>query len=136
MLGWGTFEALTHGGHPVPVVAPPLPSTHAVAAVGAWLLIRAFASGCTALTGVEAVSNGVTAFKDPNTQTARRTLTIIVVLLGIFLAGIAHLTRVYGIMATDPGSPHYQSLLSMSTAAVAGRGVVYYVTIASILVLL
>ena len=135
VLGWGILKEFTSGGHPTPVVAPPAP-TKAVAAIGAWLLIRAFASGCTALTGVEAVSNGVVAFKDPNTQTAKRTLAVIVVLLGVFLAGIAHLTRVYGIQATDPGSPHYQSLLSMITAAVAGKGVVYYVTIASILILL
>ena len=136
VIGWGMAKEFTSGGHPRPVVAPPASATHAVAAAGAWLLIRAFASGCTALTGVEAVSNGVMAFKDPNTQTARRTLAVIVVLLGLFLAGLAHLTKVYGIMATDPGSPHYQSLLSMLTAAVAGRGVFYYVTIASILVLL
>ncbi len=136
VLGWGTFKTIAHGGHPAPVVAPPHPSGHAVAAVGAWLLIRAFASGCTALTGVEAVSNGVRAFKDPNTQTARRTLTVIVILLAVFLAGIAHLTRAYGIMATDPGQPGYQSLLSMITAAVVGKGVFYYITIASILLML
>lgn len=136
VLGWGTVKVLLAGGHPHPVVAPPMPSGKAVAAVGAWLLIRAFASGCTALTGVEAVSNGVMAFKEPNTQTARRTLAVIVVLLGVFLAGIAHLTKVYGIMATDPGAKNYQSLLSMITAAVAGKGWFYYVTMGSILVLL
>ena len=136
LLGWGLFKTITSGGHPVPVVAPPHAATKTVAAVGAWLLIRAFASGCTALTGVEAVSNGVTAFKDPNTVTARRTLTVIVVLLGIFLYGIAHLTLIYHIQATDPGSKDYQSLLSMLTAAIAGKGVFYYVTIASILLLL
>ncbi len=136
VIGWGEVQALLSGGHPRPVVAPPVPSTHAIEAVGAWLLIRAFASGCTALTGVEAVSNGVMAFKEPSTQTARRTLTVIVVLLGVLLAGIAHLTRVYGIVATDPGKPGYQSLLSMVTAAVAGRGVVYYLTIASVLTVL
>ena len=136
VLGWGMVKAFSSGGHPAPVVAPPHPSGHALAAVGTWLLLRAFASGCTALTGVEAVSNGVTAFKDPNTQTARRTLTVIVVLLAVFLYGIAHLTKVYGIMATEPGSPQYQSLLSMLTAAVVGKGVFYYITIASILILL
>ncbi len=136
VLGWGMIKAVTSGGHPTPVIAPPHAATKTVAAVGAWLLIRAFASGCTALTGVEAVSNGVVAFKDPNTVTARRTLSVIVVLLAIFLYGIAHLTLVYGIQATDPGSRNYQSLLSMLTAAVAGKGVVYYVTIASILILL
>lgn len=135
VLGWGTLKTLTTG-HPHPVVAPPTPPGHAVAAVSAWLLIRAFSSGCTALTGVEAVSNGVMAFKEPTAQNARRTLAVIVSLLTVFLAGIAHLTRAYGIVATDPGSKNYQSLLSMITAAVAGKGVFYYVTIGSILVLL
>ena len=108
----------------------------AVKAVGAWLLIRAFASGCTALTGVEAVSNGVTAFKEPEHGDGQANAHVIVALLALFLAGIAHLTRVYGIMATEPGSKDYQSLLSMITAAVAGKGVFYYVTIGSILVVL
>lgn len=94
VLGWGTVKALLAGGHPAPVVAPPSPhAVKAVAAVSAWLLIRAFAGGCTALTGVEAVSNGMTAFAEPRTQTARRTLTIIVALLAVFLLGIAHLTH-------------------------------------------
>ena len=136
VLAWGTVKTWLSHGHPQPVVAPPHTATHALAAVGAWLLLRAFAGGCTALTGVEAVSNGVMAFREPNTVTARRTLAVIVVLLAVFLAGIAHLTRAYGIMATEPGSPAYQSLLSMITAAVAGKGVVYFVTVASILVLL
>jgi amino acid transporter len=136
MLGWGFLKTLGHA-HPVPVIAPPSPHTqHAVAAVGTWLLIRAFAGGCTALTGVEAVSNGVSAFRDPANVTAKRTLTVIVILLGVFLYGIAYLTRAYGIMATEPGTPQYQSLLSMLTAAIAGKGFFYYVTIGSVLVLL
>ena len=136
ILGWGTAKAVMAGGHPRAVVAPPHVAGHALAAVGAWLLIRAFASGCTALTGVEAVSNGMSAFREPQSQTAKRPLTVIVALLAIFLAGIAHLTRAYGIVATEPGTPQYQSLLAMITAAVAGKGAFYYTTIASILVLL
>jgi amino acid transporter len=132
----GTIKTLLYGGHPRPIVSPPHFSTSMAGAVTAWLLIRAFASGCTALTGVEAVSNGVTAFRNPNTQTARRTLAVIVALLALFLIGIAYLTRIYGIVATEPGSAKYQSLLSMIAAAVVGKGVFYYVTIASILVLL
>ncbi len=136
VLGWGAVKTLMAGGHPQSVVAPPHTSGHALAAVSAWLLVRAFASGCTALTGVEAVSNGMTAFAEPRSQTAKRTLSVIVVLLALFLAGIAHLTRAYGIVATEPGTTQYQSLLSMITAAVAGKGAVYYTTIASILILL
>ena len=136
LLGWGTLKTLANP-HPVPVIAPPSPHAgHALAAVGMWLLIRAFAGGCTALTGVEAVSNGVSAFRDPASATAKRTLTVIVILLGVFLYGIAHLTRAYGIMATAPGTPEYQSLLSMIAAAVAGKGAFYYAVIGSVLVLL
>jgi amino acid transporter len=131
----GAFKALFTGGHPMPVVAsPPVPAASAM--VGAWLLLKAFASGCTALTGVEAVSNGVRAFREPTSENAKKTLTIIIGLLIILLAGIAWLVKAYHIAATDPGAKGYQSVLSMLVAAVAGRGAFYYVTIASILFVL
>ncbi|MGB6525062.1 MAG: APC family permease [Candidatus Acidiferrales bacterium] len=133
-LGIGIVKTLAAGGHPTPVEAPPaLPA--ATGAVGVWLLLKAFSSGCTAMTGVEAVSNGVKAFREPVAKTAQRTLTIIIALLVALLAGIAILSRAYRIGATNPG-PGYQSVLSQLTAAVAGRHVFYYVTIASILLVL
>jgi amino acid transporter len=131
----GLFRALAAHGHPMPVIAPP-PVPAATAMVGAWLLLKAFASGCTALTGVEAVSNGVRAFREPTSKNAKQTLTIIIGLLIILLAGIAWLVKAYHIAATDPGASGYQSVLSMLVAAVAGKGVFYYVTIGSILLVL
>jgi amino acid transporter len=128
----GVVKALLSGGHPQAVVAPPTPRTAEMAA-GTWILMRAFASGCTAMTGVEAVSNGVSAFREPAVLHARRTLTAIIVLLAVMLAGIAYLCRAYGIAATEPGAAGYQSILSQLVAAVAGRGVVYYVTLGSVL---
>jgi Amino acid permease len=101
-----------------------------------WLLAKVFASGCTAMTGVEAVSNGVMAFREPTQKNAKRTLTIIIILLMVFLAGIALLCRAYNIGATDPGAAGYQSILSQLTAAVMGRGWFYYLTIGSILAVL
>jgi hypothetical protein len=101
-----------------------------------WLLAKVFASGCTAMTGVEAVSNGVNAFREPTQKNAKRTLTMIIILLMVFLAGIALLCRAYSIGATDPGAPGYQSILSQLTAAVMGRGWFYYLTIGSILAVL
>ena len=98
-----------------------------------WILMRAFASGCTAMTGVEAVSNGVTAFREPAVRHARRTLTAIIALLAVMLAGIAYLCVAYGIGATEPGQPGYESILSQLVAAVIGRGFFYYVTIGSVL---
>jgi hypothetical protein len=73
--------------------------------MGAWILIKAFSSGCTALTGVEAVSNGVQAFKPPVVPAARKTLTAIIVILVLLLGGIGVLVKYYGIVATDPGAP-------------------------------
>ena len=61
------------------------------------------------MTGVEAVSNGVTAFREPAVSHATRTLTAIIALLGVMLAGIAYLCGVYGIGATEPGQTGYQS---------------------------
>jgi amino acid transporter len=131
----GLFRALAANGHPVPAVAlPAMPP--ATEMVGAWLLLKAFASGCTAITGVEAVSNGVMAFREPTSANAKKTLTVIIGLLIVLLAGIAGLVKVYHIAATDPGAPGYQSVLSMLVAAVAGKGLFYYVTIGSILFVL
>jgi amino acid transporter len=131
----GLVRVALSGGHPVPVT--PLPPPPAMTqAVTLWLLLKVFASGCTALTGVEAVSNGVKAFREPGVKIAQRTLTVIIFLLAILLAGISYLVKVYGIAATDPGQPGYQSLLSMLIAAVFGKSVFYYVTIASILLVL
>ena len=131
----GIVRVLLSGGHPTPVV--PLPAAPPITeAVSYWLLLKVFASGCTALTGVEAVSNGVKAFKDPTVKNAQRTLTIIIFLLAVLLAGVSYLVRVYGIAATDPGQPGYQSVLSMLTASVFGKSFFYYLTIGSILVVL
>jgi amino acid transporter len=135
-ISWGVFKTIAAGGHPHAIIAPPPPATHAVQAVTVWLILQAFASGCTAMTGVEAVSNGVRAFRDPTVRTAQRTLTLIIGLLIVMLAGIAYLVRAYHITATDPGQAGYQSVLSMIVVAVAGRGAFYYVAIGSVLVVL
>jgi amino acid transporter len=132
----GLIKTLLARGHPMPIVAPPHPPSAILATASAWLLLQVFSNGCTAMTGVEAVSNGVRAFREPTVRNAQRTLTVIIGLLIVMLAGIAWLVRAYGIAATDPGQPGYQSVLSMLVAAVAGRGWFYYVTIASVLVIL
>jgi len=131
----GLIRTLLGDGHPVPVSPlppPPLP----VAGVTLWLLLRVFASGCTALTGVEAVSNGVKAFREPRIKNAQATLTVIIAILAVLLAGISFLVKVYGIVATDPGLPGYQSILSLLIGAVFGKGVFYYIAIGSILFVL
>ena len=135
VLLWGVIKAATSGGHPAAVIAPPaLPAT--AGTVGLWILLRSFASGCTAMTGVEAVSNGIGAFAQPAVRRAQATLTAIIAILGLLLAGIAVLCRAYGVGAMDEAQPGYQSVLSQLVAAVAGRGAVYYVTMGSVLFVL
>ncbi len=131
----GGVKTAIAGGHPAPVTMPPALAAPTTTA-SFWLLIRAFASGCTAMTGVEAVSNGVPIFKHPTIRNAERTLTIIIAILAAFLAGIASLCRAYAIGATEPAGHNYQSILSQLTAAVAGRGAFYYVTMGSIVAVL
>lgn len=133
----GVIKSLLSNGHPTPVVPLPQPSPQVVqTAVSYWLLLRVFASGCTAMTGVEAVSNGVRAFREPGVKNAQATLTVVIGILAILLAGISYVVKVYGIVATDPGQPGYQSVLSMMIGAVFGRGVFYYVSIGAILLVL
>lgn len=135
VIGAGAWQVFRSGGHPQPVT--PLPAIPAATAmVGWWLLLKVFSSGCTAMTGVEAVSNGVMAFRDDTRKNAKITLTIIIVLLAMLLAGIALLARAYGIAATNPDGPGYESVLSMLTRAVMGHGWFYYVTIGSVLLVL
>jgi amino acid transporter len=135
VIGFGAFRVIASHGHPLPVIASPhLPMATSV--ISLWLLAKVFSSGCTAMTGVEAVSNGVGAFRTPTQRNAKRTLTIIIVLLMIFLGGIALLCRAYNIGATDPASTGYQSILSQLISAVIGRGWFYYVGSASILLVL
>ncbi len=136
VLGIGITRSILAGRHPHAVTAPP-PFHPAVEGVGVWLLLRSFASGCTAMTGVEAVSNGVGAFKEPTVKNAHRTLTWIVGILAILLAGVAYLARAYGIGAMDQEHDrHYQSVLSLMTGAVVGRGWFYTVTMSSVLAVL
>jgi amino acid transporter len=131
----GVVKTLAAGGHPQPVVSPPVlpPATEMV---GWWLLLQAFSSGCTAMTGVEAVSNGVTAFREPVVKVAQRTLAAIIAILIALLGGITWLVRAYHIGATEPGGPGYQSTLSQLLGAVVGRGAFYYVAISSVVLVL
>lgn len=131
----GIAKILLSGGHPAP--ASPLPKVPATLhAASVWLFLRSFASGCTALTGVEAVSNAVPVFRRPKVAMAKRTLAIIVGVLAFLLIGVAVISRSYDITATPPGKPGYQSVLSMVVSAVMGRGAFYFVSMAAILFVL
>ncbi len=131
----GAWKSFASGGHPVPVIPPPLPGP-AVETAGIWIMLRAFSNGCTAMTGVEAISNGVQAFREPRIRSARMSLTLIILILTFLLAGIAYNCNIYDIAATRPGEAGYESVLSQLVAAVTGKGIFYYITIGSILIVL
>jgi amino acid transporter len=131
----GLFRTWETGGNPHPVV--PLPQVPAAtAALSTWLLLTAFANGCTAMTGVEAVSNGIPLFRKPKVRNAQRTLTVIVAILSLFLLSLGFLCPAYHIVAMDERQPGYQSVLTQLIAAVAGHGVFYYLAATSIFIVL
>jgi amino acid transporter len=136
LIGVGMWKTVLTGGHPMPLapVPPPLPAT--VGALGTWMLLKAFASGCAAMTGVEAVSNGVMAFGEPRVKRAQRTLTVIIGILMVLLFGIAYLAKAYRVMPMEPDATGYQSLLSLLVTVVFGRGWFYYLTMGSVLLAL
>jgi amino acid transporter len=129
-IGVGIFHVIKTGGHPIAHEVHLAAPTFKL--IGVWLLLKAFSNGCAAMTGVEAVSNGVMAFGEPRTKNAQRTLTVIIGILIILLFGTAWLANKYQIMAMDPADPHYQSLLSLIVQAVLGRGWFYHVTMWSV----
>lgn len=91
--------------------------------IGLFLILRAFASGCTALTGVEAISNGIPAFKKPESRNAATTLTVMVALLGTMFLGTSVLAHAYGLVPRLD-----ESLISqMASQVFGGRGVPYYI---------
>jgi amino acid transporter len=136
LIAVGMWKTVVTGGHPIPMapVPPPLPRT--VQLLGAWMLFKAFASGCAAMTGVEAVSNGVMAFGEPRVKRAQRTLTVIISILMVLLFGIAYLAKAYRVMPMEPDIPGYQSLLSLLVTVVFGRGWFYFLTMGSVLLAL
>ena len=135
-IGVGVYHSLMAHGHPVALAAPPIDIAQMqkfTPMLMLWLLMKAFSNGCAAMTGVEAVSNGVTAFKEPRSKNANGTLTVIIFILIILLYGLSYVAKSYGVTAMDPNASNYQSVLSIEVAAVFGRGWFYYVTMGAVL---
>ncbi len=94
----------------------------AAAAVGVLLILKAFAAGCSALTGVEAIANDVPAFREPKVRRAMRTEVLLGAILGTMLLGLSVLTVRFHIAPEAS-----QTVLSQITEASVGRGAIYYV---------
>lgn len=135
LIGIGLFRAAISGGHPQAVVSP-APLLQSSQSVTIWLLLRAFASGCTAMTGVEAVSNSMSAFREPVVRRAHITLSVIVGVLALLLAGLSWLIPAYRIGAMDQSHPGYRSVLAQLAGAVVGHGAFYFISMAALLCVL
>ncbi|MFH0961785.1 MAG: APC family permease [archaeon] len=120
LLAAGFYKYLT--GQIVPLPAP----AEALALTGPitlFLILRAFAGGCTALTGIEAISNGIPAFKPPESENAGKTLIAMVLLLSSMFLGISFLAKAYGIVALEGANT---TVLSQIGGAVFGKGLFFY----------
>lgn len=86
-----------------------------------WLILRAFAGGTTALTGIEAISNGVQAFKPPESKNATKTMVVMGIIAMSLFVGISFLATNLHLVPTEDG----ESILSQLTRQITGRGILY-----------
>jgi amino acid transporter len=109
--------------HPVAKIGTYLGPIKPTEALGVVLILKAFASGCSAVTGVEAISNGVPAFRKPRIRTAQRTEISLGLLLGVMLVGLALLIRAHHVVPRGG-----VTVLAQITAGAIGHGWMFYVS--------
>jgi amino acid transporter len=130
VVGTGVYRIVAGGGllipHP-PVGTIPHP-THlgATGVLFAFLILRAFASGCAALTGTEAVSNGIPAFRPPESKNAAMTLVWMALILGTLFLGITFIAWKAHVIPMDQNAAAYQTVPSQIASALFGRSWFYY----------
>ncbi|GAA4866082.1 potassium transporter KimA [Paenibacillus vulneris] len=130
LIGKGIFDLITGASHAnaihvIPGAAP--------AGLTMFVLLKAFSSGCSAVTGIEAISDAVPHFKTPSKDNAKKTLLSLGILLAIIFGGVTILTMAYGVTPDPRG---HTSVLSMVTESAFGRGAMYYGTqIATMMIL-
>ena len=119
MIGIGVYRIVVAGeSTPLPTPLPGAPDP--LQPLGLLLILRAFASGSVALTGTEAITNGVPAFKKPEAKNAAATLTAMAILLGILFVGITFIADRFGIVAID--EPATRTVISQVAARIFGDG--------------
>jgi amino acid transporter len=126
MLAYGVFRLSVDG--PVSLATV---TTRATQSVTLFLVLHTFSTGCTAMTGIEAISNGVPSFKPPETKNAGRTMIIMALLMGVLFLGSIRLTQVLGIVAGPE-----ETILSALARHLLGSGPAYLLIQASTMVIL
>jgi len=123
MVAIGVFRVIVLGeSAPPPDPLPGQPDT--IQAIGLVLIIRAFASGSVALTGTEAIANGVPAFKKPEPRNAATTLTVMAILLGILFIGITFVADSFGVVAVD--EPVTKTVISQVASKIYGDNTILF----------
>jgi amino acid transporter len=117
MLGYGLFVLWRDGAAAPVLMAAPA----AVQPLTLFLLLHAFATGCTALTGIEAISNGIPAFQPPESKNAGQTLVVMAVLMGTLFLGSIALTQFLGVVAGPQ-----ETILSALARRIFGGGPLYF----------
>lgn len=112
-------------------VAPMPPPSEFTGILGIALILRAFSSGCTAMTGIEAVSNGVQAFKHPESENAAKTLMRMATILGIIFLGLTFLAQYGNVRPVET-----ETVVSQIARALFGSGICYYIVQGITLVIL
>jgi amino acid transporter len=130
-VGLGLFRYITDSLGSV-VDPPPLEIAHTVQGISLFLILHAFSSGTTALTGVEAISNGVTAFREPRSRNAGITLLWMSAILGVLFLSITFLAVQIGAVPSETETVISQ----LARTAFAGRGIFYLGTIAATTIIL
>jgi amino acid transporter len=128
LIGVGIYQQVS--GHPMPEIEKTIAHSESITL---FFLLRAFSAGCSALTGVEAISDGVLAFKPPEWKNARRTLIYLGVILGVMFMGITYLANIYHIIPKEG-----ETAVSLLGNAIFGKGSIpyYYLQISTLLILL
>jgi amino acid transporter len=121
MIAIGLFRVLVNGEGTMPV-PPPSGTPDGLQGVGLLLMIRAFASGSVALTGTEAIANGVPAFKPPEAKNAAATLTAVAIILAILFLGITFVADSFGILPTAAAGETPRTVISQVAATIYGDG--------------
>jgi amino acid transporter len=121
LIGKGAYDLLTGSAQVTQAVGLPgtIPS-----GLTLFILLKAFSSGCSAVTGIEAVSNAVPHFKNPTVKNAKLTLASLAALLAIIFGGVTILARAYNVAPHPEGNV---SVLSMVTEQAFGRGLIYFI---------
>jgi amino acid transporter len=131
IVGVGLYRYLT--GSLTQVIDPPVPEVaQTVQTVSLFLLLHAFSSGTAALTGVEAISNGITAFREPRSRNAAITLIWMSTILGVLFLGITFLSGQIGAMPSE----HETVISQLSRTVLGGRTPLYLAVIAATMIIL